>query len=174
MTNNQINLARHNEDKRHNLEMEKQGWFTASTDQLYKDRTGRANLEQAAAASSNAYTNSRNADTNWYNAWTGVEQKEKDRSQRDYQFAQEQQQKDEDQEISRQDLQRKYMESLGNLYNARTANDIAQQNANTAKKDAATRRSSMWFSAANSISKSFLEGTMNIGGLLMRNPTALS
>lgn len=174
MTNNQINLARHNEERRHNLEMERQGWFTAQTDSVYKDRTGRANLEQSSAASSNAYTNSRNADTNWYNAWAGIQQKEKDRSQRDYQFTQEQIQKDEDQAITREKNQREFIKALGDLYNARTANDIAQQNANTNKKNAATQRSNMWFSAANSFAKTALENTLHVGSLLMKNPTALS
>lgn len=174
MTKNQIDLARHNEDVRHNREMERQGWYTAQSDSLYKDRTGRANLEQASAASSNAFTNSRNADTNWYNAWTSVDQKEKDRSQRDYQFAQEQIQKDEDQEIARKKNQMDYVQALGQLYNARVANDIAQQNADTAKKKEATRRSSMWFSAANSMMSTFMHNNLNVADLLMRNPTALS
>lgn len=174
MTNNQIQLARHNEERRHNLEMERQGWYTAQSDSLYKERTGRANLEQSAAQSYNAATNARNADTNWYNAWTGVEQKEKDRSQRDYQFQREQIQKDEDQEMQRRNNQVTYMKALGDLYNARTANDIARQNANTAAKDAATRRSSMWFSAANSMTQAFMSNVTNIGDLLMKAPRALS
>lgn len=169
MTQNQIRLAEHNENARHNLEMERQGWFTAQSDQVYKDRTGRANLEQAAAASSNAYTNSRNADTNWYNAWTSNVQKDEDQSMTLEDLLRKREELEVEKgklENERQRTRNQFIQIEGQLYNTRVANDIARQNMLVNKTNAATNRSSMWFSAANSMMTNAVKSVGNVGRLL--------
>lgn len=163
MTHNQINLATHNENVRHNKEMERQGWYGAQSNALYQDRQGRASLESARAATSqagsawtnayanmsNAETNSRNANTNWFTA-TETNQRRLEELQ---------QKREELLETKRQNI-RTYFNNLGQLQALNMQNEIAKTNAKTAQLG-------MWTNALNGAMSNAINATRGISSVII-------
>lgn len=166
MTNNQINYAQHLENVRHNTEMERQGWHTAQSSRigaLASERTSYANQ-------SNAITNRKQLDVNWYEAGTNKQnantrhgelvakqdanQIERDKLTRQYyrDFM--------DYDLASREIAIKRAAQKTNERNAETN----RKNANTNAKNAATNRSNMWFSAASSV----MQNTIGTAGRMLR------
>lgn len=181
MTRNQISLAEHNENVRHNKETEKTGWYNAYSDALYKDRSGRAQQEQASAATKqasaawyNAQTNARNADINWYNAYTGNVNKQQELGIRQFEANTKEQTRKDNKELAWDEQKRRWeqnqieykkavnqwLTNLATVQQHRQANEIA-------KYDAKTKRSQMWFNAANMAMRSTSDSLLGMARVLV-------
>lgn len=142
MTQNQINLAVHNETVRHNKEMERQGNISTLSNVQYQRDTGSASLRQASAAESQSRSAAYNAQTQRYSAIANDENTKYANYTTRSTRLEELKLKKEELENQKQKLVQDYLFNTATINARHQANKIAQQ-------DADTRRTGMFFNAIN-------------------------